>query len=156
MPFFFTFEQKNLVLRRTVVTANFRIRHRQMKYAIIPYLALGLILSLSIGIEYNCEGQEMFPTYYGSPFVFKRKSLGSSMEYFYSISGLILNVIVWSSFLFIIDKVIQTIIGKLSSPMWICITYKIIIGLMIVFTTLNIAIDSIMIGRGFDKRLNYW
>ena len=29
----------------------------------------------------------MFPTYYGSPFVFKDKSLGSSMEYYYSISG---------------------------------------------------------------------
>ena len=66
-----------------------------MTYAIIPYVALGLILSLTIGIEYNCEGQEMFPTYYGSPFAFKQKSLGSSMEYFYSIAGLILNVFVF-------------------------------------------------------------
>ncbi|MCB0649062.1 MAG: hypothetical protein KDC49_20470 [Saprospiraceae bacterium] len=127
-----------------------------MKYAIIPYIALGLILSLAIGIEFNCVGQEMFPTYYGSPFVFKEESPGSSMEYFYSISGLMLNVLVWSTFLFFIDKMIQAIIGKLSRPKWIGISYKIIIGLMIVFTTLNIAIDSIMIGRGFDKGLNYW
>jgi len=127
-----------------------------MKYVIIPYVALGLILSLSIGIKYNCEGQEMFSTYYGSPFVFKQKSLGSSMEYFYNISGLILNVLVWSSFLFIIEKLIKTIIGNLNSPKWIRISYKIIIGLMIAFTTLTIVIESITIGRGFDKGSNYW
>ncbi|MBS3912870.1 MAG: hypothetical protein KG003_00070 [Bacteroidetes bacterium] len=127
-----------------------------MKYAIIPYIALGLILSLAIGVEYNCEGQEMFPTYYGSPFVFKQKSLGSSMEYFYSISGLIINVMVWSFVLLIIDKAIQTLIGKLSKPKLIRILYKTTIGLMIAFTTLNIATDSIMLGRGFERRLNYW
>jgi hypothetical protein len=127
-----------------------------MKYAIIPYVALGLILSLSVGIEYTCQGQEMFPTYYGSPFVFKQKSLGSSMEYFYSISGLLLNVLVWSLFLFIIDKAVQTIIGKSNSPKWMHISYRIVIGLMMAFTTLNIAIDLTQIGRGFDKGLNDW
>jgi hypothetical protein len=127
-----------------------------MKFAIIPYVALGLILSLSLGIEYTCQGQEIFPTYYGSPFVFKQKSLGSSMEYFYSISGLLFNVLVWSLFLFIIDKVIATIIRKSNTPMWILTSYKIVIGLMIAFTTLNLAVESTMIGRGFDKGLNYW
>jgi hypothetical protein len=127
-----------------------------MKYVLIPYIALGLILSLAIGIEYHCEGQEMFPTYYGSPFVFKQKSLGSSMEYFYSISGLALNILVWSSFLFFIEKVIQNIIGKRSIQKWLRVSYKIIIVLMIAFTTLNIVVDSIMIGRGFNNGLNYW
>lgn len=127
-----------------------------MKYAIIPYLALGLILSLAIGIEYNCQGQEMFPIFYGSPFVFKQTSLGSSMEYFYSVTGLLLNILVWSICLFIIDQVIQTIMEKLNRQKWVCTSYKIIIGLMIVFTTFNIVIDAGMIGRGFDNGLNYW
>ena len=78
------------------------------------------------------------------------------MEYFYSISGLLFNVLVWSLFLFIIDKVIATIIRKSNTPMWILTSYKIVIGLMIAFTTLNLAVDSTMIGRGFDKGLNYW
>ncbi|MEZ5047558.1 MAG: hypothetical protein R2831_11255 [Chitinophagaceae bacterium] len=138
------------------VIGNFWKQHKQIKYAIIPYIALGLILSLAIGIEYNCEGQEMFPTYYGSPFVFKKKSLGNSMEYFYSISGLILNLLVWSLFLILIDKIIQAINEKLRRPKWLGLSYKIIIGLMIAFTTLNIVIESTMIGRGFDKGLNYW
>ena len=53
-----------------------------MKFVLIPYIALGFILSLVLGIEYNCDGQEMFPTYYSSPFIFKQTSLGSSMEEF--------------------------------------------------------------------------
>lgn len=127
-----------------------------MKYAIIPYIALGLVLSLFICIEYRCEGQEIFPIYYGSPFIFKQASIGSSIEYFYSISGLILNILVWSFLLFTIDKAMQIIIKQINSPKWICNSYKIIIGFMIAFTTLNITIGSIMIGRGFDKHLNYW
>ena len=127
-----------------------------MKYIAIPYVALGLILSLAIGIEYNCEGQDIFPTYYGSPFVFKQKSLGSSMEYFYSISGLMINILVWSLVLFFIDKLIQVVIEKMGKPNYIRILYKSIVVLMIAFTTLNISIDFIMIGRGFDKSLNYW
>lgn len=127
-----------------------------MKYALIPYIALGLVLLLTIGIEYNCEGQDMFPTYYGSPFIFKQKSLGSSMEYFYSISGLIGNVLIWSFVLFLLDAIIQKIIGQFKKQKWIRIAYKTIIGLMIIYTTLNIAVAVTMIGRGFKPGLNYW
>ena len=123
-----------------------------MKFIIIIYIALGFVLSLVIGLEYNCIGQEMFPTDYGSPFVFKQKSLGSSMEYFYSISGLILSILAWSIVLYFINKGIETInkskIFKLG--------YKLVIGLLVVFTTLNIIMDSAMIGNGFDNNLNYW
>ncbi|PXY44296.1 hypothetical protein [Flavobacterium hydrophilum] len=127
-----------------------------MKYLIIPYIALGLVLSLAIGIEYHCEGPEMFPDYYGSPFVFKQKSLGSSMEYFYSISGVLLNVVIWSLALFIIHAGVKNLIRKMSRPKWIRFSYNILIGFLIVFTTLNIWIDSVMIGRGFEEGQNYW
>jgi hypothetical protein len=127
-----------------------------MKYVIIPYIALGLILSLIIGIEYNFLGQEMLPTYYGNPFVFKQKSLGSSMEYYYSISGLILNILTWSLALFIIDLTLKRVIQRIKKSAWINISYKVIIGFLIAFTTLNIAMDSGMIGLGFKKGLNYW
>lgn len=129
---------------------------KPMKYIIIPFIALGLLLSLAAGIEYKCEGQELFPTYYGSPFLFKQKSLGASMEYYYSISGLILNVLVWSFILFWIDKVVQYQIQKISKPKLFNISRKTIIVLLMAFTIFNIAIDSVMIGRGFKKGLNYW
>lgn len=123
-----------------------------MKFLIIPYIALGLVLSLALGIEYNCEGQEMFPTYYASPFVFKQISIGSSMEYFYSISGLILNTLTWSVILFYIDKGIK----RINQTKKFNIVYKFVIGLLIVFSTLNVAINSVMIGRGFSENSNYW
>ena len=128
----------------------------RMRFVIIPYIALGLVLSLAIGIEYNCDGQEMFPTFYGSPFVFKQKSLGSSMEYFYSISGLIINVLVWGLVLFVVDIAIQRLVELTSKKKLAKILYKIIIGFLIAFTTLNIAADSVMVGHGFKKGLNYW
>ena len=130
--------------------------HQPMKYAIIAYIALGLILSLSVGIEYHCKGQEQFPTYYGSPFVFKQTSMASSMEYFYSISGLLLNVLAWGLFLFIMNKAIQFAICKLNNIKWFSLLYKIVIGFMIAFTTLIVAFECTMIGRGFGKDLNYW
>lgn len=127
-----------------------------MKYLIIPYIALGFVLSLAIGIEYNCDGQEMFPTFFGSPFVFKTESLGSSMEFYYSISGLILNVLTWSLVLFVIDMTVKPLIQGFRKKKLVSISYKVIIGAMIAFTTLNIAVDSVMIGRGFEEGLNYW
>ncbi len=127
-----------------------------MKYLIIPYIALGFVLSLAIGIEYNCDGQEMFPTFFGSPFVFKKESLGSSMEFYYSISGLILNVLTWSLVLFVIDMTVKPLIQGFRKKKLVSISYKVIIGAMIAFTTLNIAVDSVMIGRGFEEGLNYW
>jgi hypothetical protein len=127
-----------------------------MKYITVAYIALGLVLSLTIGVEYNCEGPEMFPIYYGSPFVFKEKSLGSSMEYFYSISGLILNVAVWSILVLLIRWGILRVIEKTGNRKISNIVYKGVTGLMIVFTTLNIAIDWVMLGHGFKEGFNYW
>lgn len=126
-----------------------------MKYIVTPYIAFGLVLSMAIGIEYNCTGQEMFPTYYGSPFVFKQKSLGSSMEYYYSISGLVLNILTWSFVLTIIDITIKRLKRKVKRN-WVNISYKAIIGVFVLFTTLNIAMGYVMIGRGFKEGLNYW
>jgi hypothetical protein len=126
-----------------------------MKYGVIPFIALGLVLSLSIGIEYHCEGEEMFPTYYGSPFVFKQESLGSSMEYFYSVSGLILNVLIWSLMLLLINRPIQKYVTQ-TSRNWIKLSYKICLTLLLLFSSLSIGLESMMVGRGFEKNRNYW
>ena len=123
-----------------------------MKYIIIPYIALGLVLSLSIGIHYTFEGQEIFPDYYGSPFIFKQKSLGSSMEYFYSVTGLFFNVIIWTipvTLFYVGIKKIKR--QKLKKN--ILIISSVILCL---FTTLNLIIDNVMLGSGFNPNLNYW
>lgn len=127
-----------------------------MKYFIILYIALGFVLSLITGIDYNCDGTEIFPEYYGNPFVFKERSLGSSLTYFYSISGLILNVIIWSSIIFLLEKIIQNLIKKTNKNKYVMSFYKIFIVILILFSSFIISMDYIMMGRGFDKNHNYW
>ena len=127
-----------------------------MKYIIIPYIAFGLVLSLTLGVEYNCVGEEMFPSYYGNPFVFKQKSLGSSMEYFYSISGLVINTIIWSILIFILRYAVHKLIENIGAKKIIKNIYKVIVIVLIGFSTFNILIDSVMLGRGFEEGSNFW
>lgn len=84
-------------------TMTFKLK----KHLVIFFIALGLSLSLVICIEYDCTGTEMFPTYYGSPFVFKKTSLGSSMQFFYSIFGIILNLIIWYILVYCLNMIIN-------------------------------------------------
>jgi hypothetical protein len=126
-----------------------------MKYFIILFIALGLVLSSIITIEYSCSGSEMFPKYYGSPFIYKQDSLASSLDSFYSISGLILNTLVWSSFLYFINFLIQKLPIKSSNKIAI-IFYKSIISLLLLFSTLIIYISIELKGSGFNKSSNYW
>ncbi|MBU2994809.1 hypothetical protein KO500_00070 [Cellulophaga baltica] len=127
-----------------------------MKYIVIPYIAFGFVLSLTLGVEYICVGQEMFPDYYGSPLVFKQKSLGSSMEYFYSISGLVLNTIIWSVLIFLLRYTIHKLINKIGANKSINNIYKVIVVLLIGFSSLNILVDSAMLGSGFEEGRNFW
>jgi hypothetical protein len=127
-----------------------------MKYTLIPFIALDLGLSLIVGIEYDCTEQEMFPKYYGSPFVFKQKSLASSMEYYYSISGVILNTFIWSLILIVLRLAILKLINFYNESKVIKAFYKIIVGVLIVFSGLNIFMNYVMKARGFEENFNYW
>lgn len=111
---------------------------------------------MPIGLTYNCDGSEMFPEYFGSPFVFKQKSLGSSMTYFYSISGLILNVIVWSFIVIGIRLLLLYFIKRAKNKRLSEKLYKWLVGFMLIFSTLNIALDYMIMGNGFRKGTNYW
>jgi hypothetical protein len=127
-----------------------------MKYIIIPYIALGFVLSSAIGINYHCTGSETFPEFYGSPFVFKRQSLGSSMTYFYSVSGVLLNVGVWSILILLIRKPIHSLLERIQNKKLGRNLFKGLIVVLIVFTTVNILFDYLMLGRGFEPGSNYW
>lgn len=127
-----------------------------MKYIIIPFIALGFVLSSLIGVGYYCNDWGMTPEYFGSPFIFKQKSLGSSLTYFYSVSGLLLNIAIWCVPIFLIRKLFLVIILKKDKGSLINKIYKALIVLLMIFTTLNIAFDYITLGSGFEKGRNYW
>jgi len=127
-----------------------------MKYILIPYIALGLVLSMAIGVEYICVGEEMFPDYFGSPFVFKKKSLATSMEYYYSVSGLLLNILIWSALLFLLRFLVVGSWLRTGSNTILKTFYKVGIGVLIAFATLSITIETIVVGSGFKEGQNYW
>jgi len=130
--------------------------NKRTTYLTIPFIALGIVLSQIVGVEYQCHGEEMFPMYYGSPFVFKEQSLGSSMEYFYSVSGLLLNVVIWSVILALLRLAILKIFGQKLQNNILSSIYKGIILILLVFSFLNIGMSYIGMGYGFEKGLNYW
>lgn len=131
----------------------------KMKYIIILFISLGLVLSEAIGFEYNCSGNEMFPKYYGSPFMFKKTSLGTSIEYFYSVYGLLANVLVWSIFVIFVRYITLKLLQRVDDVKWIKLLKdlnKIIVGIFIVFSTSNIFFTYWTLGSGFNRDMNYW
>jgi hypothetical protein len=126
------------------------------KHLVIFFIALGLSLSLVICIEYDCTGTEMFPTYYGSPFVFKKTSLGSSMQFFYSIFGIILNLIIWYILVYCLNMIINKLIEATHFSKLSIIIYKISIVFFLLFSFLIILMTWLEIGSGFGKNFNYW
>jgi hypothetical protein len=133
-------------------TMTFKLK----KHLVIFFIALGLSLSLVICIEYDCTGTEMFPTYYGSPFVFKKTSLGSSMQFFYSIFGIILNLIIWYILVYCLNMIINKLIEATHFSKLSIIIYKISIVFFLLFSFLIILMTWLEIGSGFGKNFNYW
>lgn len=78
------------------------------------------------------------------------------MTYFYSVSGLLLNVIVWSIPVIAIRLLILYFIRKAKNQKLGANIYKAIVILMLVFSTLNIALNYMMMGNGFYEGANYW
>lgn len=74
------------------------------------------------------------------------------MEYFFNIYGLVLNILTWSVVLYFLDKGIQ----RINKAKLFHIGYKIIIGFLIVFSTLNVVADISLMGKGFEENRNYW
>lgn len=127
-----------------------------IKIVIIIYISIGLVFSTLLGIEYYCGGPEMFMPYFGNPFVFKKLSPGASMTYYYGISGLVLNVAFWSFVLLVIQNVVIKLINRLEKKRNVNIVHKVVVFFLICYSTLNIYIESNMIGAGFEEELNYW
>ena len=127
-----------------------------MKYLITFYIAFGLVLSSLITIEYKCKGNEMFPKYYGSPFVFTESSLASSLEFYYGILPLLLNTLIWSLILLAFKALFDNIIFSVKHFKIIKALYKVVFVTLIFFSTMSIIFSFETAGRGFKKGLNYW
>ena len=98
----------------------------------------------------------MVPEFYGSPLVFKQTSLGSSLTYYFSVSGLLINLSMWTVVVAAIRKLILKFINGRPKNTWLKRLYKGLIIVLLGFTTLHLLFDIITLGNGFEKRGNYW
>lgn len=125
------------------------------QYMIIPTIALGLVFLSPFGLNYYCDGWQS-PIYSGSPFLFKQKSLGSSLTYYYSISGLALNILLWSILLMLINRGLQSLIHALQNKALFQFFYRVIIGGLLLISSFIIIGAYLTTGHGFEKGRNYW
>jgi hypothetical protein len=117
----------------------------KLKYFFIPYIALGLTLSVLFGVRYECiVTGDVLPTYYGNPFVFKLESLGSSLTYTVGIWSLLLNIIIHILVLIILRIGILKLIKKLKDGIVLKTFYGIGVGVLMGLSTLVIAAEYVM------------
>lgn len=127
-----------------------------MKYIIIPFIALGLVLSSIVCIEYDCLGSDVLSKYVGSPFIFKKSSLGASLEYCYSIGGILVNTLIWSMLVAGLHIASLKMINRRENNRVLKRSYSIIVGILIAFALLNVSWSFYTACTGFDKSGNYW
>jgi hypothetical protein len=127
---------------------------RYFKYLFIPFFALGCVLSVVVGVEYSfvSEPVEMMPKYWGSPFVFRKQSLASSLEGFYSVFGLISNVMIWCVLLLWIDKAMRNFFHFV----WVKRIYYFILGVSSAWFSLVLIFEFAILRNQFSEDTNYW
>lgn len=112
-------------------------------------------------IVYNCTGTEMFPTFFGSPFIYKSSSLASSLEYDFYFVGIVANIILWSLIVFLLRLALLKIVSRLDNK-WLKRTYQILkyslTVLCIAWTTLSIYVyyGSFSFQADMDAQSKIW
>ena len=127
-----------------------------MKFLFLFYIAFGCAISLFVGIEYRCTGEDIFPVYYGNPFIFKRQSLASSMEFQYNVVGILLNTLIWFVVLFLLQSCIQRFFSYIVKINIHPKVNTMIYSFLFLFASLQIVYSYLVAGNGFSKNENYW
>lgn len=122
-----------------------------LKYILTVYIALGLVFSDILGISYGILDDSGTPAYLANPVIYKKQSV-TSLGYYYSIYGLVVNLIFWSIFLYLIDLFVIKM--KLSSTLKKI--YKTFIILALFVSSFYIFISFAFMPNGFEKDLTYW
>ena len=123
-----------------------------MKLAVAVCIGLGITLSGALGVEYQCEGEEIFPFFYGTPFIHQRSSLATSMQWHYSVIGVFLNTLVWTVVILLIAWFNRNRLPGLLSKR----TQRILIVVACAISTISIGMSFMFASSGFSPETNYW
>ncbi|HEX2935239.1 MAG TPA: hypothetical protein VHO72_07785 [Bacteroidales bacterium] len=140
-----------------------KINKRQtIRYIIISLISLGILCSpFSIfTIVYDCKGQDVFPVYFGSPFIFKSTSLATSLAYDYYLTGFIADWIIWSLIVVLISYLFDSL--KWTKQRFVLIFYRFIVGSLIavsilcVISVFSIGDNDMRFKANLNKEAKTW
>lgn len=85
-----------------------------LKYVFAFIFSLGILLVPYYKpiIVYACTGPEMFPTYYGCPFIYKATNLGTSLAWDFFFWPTLANLILWMILFLLVRLIIHKTILK--------------------------------------------
>lgn len=84
------------------------------KYIFTLIISLGILLTpyYKPTIVYTCSGTEMFPTFYGCPFIYKSTSLATSLAFDFYFWRTLANLIIWMLILLLLRLILHKTILK--------------------------------------------
>lgn len=126
-----------------------------LRVLIAIVLSLG-VLSLPfliIGIQYNCTGQDVFPKFFASPFIFKSTSLATSLAYDHYILGLIGNCLIWGGSFIALDYFLAKALRKIDKG-FLKIIYNGLIGILLIFSVLSIYLEISVCSQSISWKAN--
>lgn len=134
-----------------------------LKYLFAFVFSLGILLTPHYRpvIVYACTGPEMFPTYYGCPFVYKATNLGTSLAWDFFFWPTLSNLIIWTAFFLLFRFIIYKIILKNENKI-IKYAYVSVKFILTIFFLYWIAISltyeghSLKTNVNFDKEAKTW
>jgi hypothetical protein len=119
-------------------------------------ISFGFSVSMVFSVEYLCEGNVLFPKHYGSPFIFKKTSLDSAFIYYYSLSGMLYNLIFWGVIFLGSALFLRKLRKRILYYGIINVIYKSFVFLFIVISISQIVAFRKSLSQSFDVTTNYW
>lgn len=111
-------------------------------------------------IVYTCVGEDMFPRFYGSPFIYKATSLATSMAYDYFLYGFLANLILWVTLLLLLNYAIHKFVlpAQHSLKKYLGYLFKAIAVIYMVFALLVLSSggNTLKTSINLDKEAADW
>lgn len=128
----------------------------------VSLISLGVLCSpFSIfTIIYDCKGQDVFPVYFGCPFIFKSSSLATSLACDYYLIGFLADWLIWSVILLLIGYAFNSL--KWIKQRFVLIFYRFTVGLLLIASVLcaiiafSIGGDRLEFNANLNKEAKAW
>lgn len=106
---------------------------------ILLFIAFGMLCSPSaiLSFKYSCTGSEVFPVFYGSPFIYKSTSLATSLAFDYYALGFLGSWLTWALVIGAIWYLVKRFLLREDNKV-IANIYSVVVGLLVFFAVMSL------------------